>query len=273
MADARDNLPHYTDVLPPELLTRHGYWHVASLSAGSLWPTEAQMLRWHGIDFWIMPHNQQFCPAVAIFGTHENREQQKLLMRFISMLSWVEETGFALEGGGLSGGNLPRPLGRPTRRRALKRGPFDLSYFPEVSDEKAMRALGFMREGRSLNHAGYAFLSYFKILETAFPDGRKRGAWVTGAIPNLNRLGVIDPLELLRERGLLTAKAISEHLYDSGRCAVAHGASTPIIDPDDLSDLHRLGSELPIMQALAVRVIEEVFGVETQRTNARKRRN
>jgi hypothetical protein len=194
-------------------------------------------------------------------------------MRFISMLSWVEEIGFALEGGGLSGGNLPRPLGRPIGRMALKRGGFDLSYFPEVSDEKAMRALGLMREGRSLNHAGYAFLSYFKILETAFPGRLKCDAWRTAAISNLDRLGVMDALALLREQGLLTAKAISEHLYVSGRCAVAHAASTPVIDPDGPNDLYRLGSELPIMQALAVRAIEDVFGVETRRANARKHRN
>jgi hypothetical protein len=272
MTDASDSLPHHKDVLPPELLM-NGYWHVASVSTDSIWPTQAQKQRWHGVDIWIMPLTREFCPAVALRGNYGNREQQKLLMRFISMLSWVEETGFALECGGLSGGNLPRPLGRPMGRMALKRGPFDLSYFPEVSGEKAMRVLGFMREGRSLNHAGYAFLSYFKILETAFPDGRKRGAWVTAAISKLDDFGVKEALGIVRAQGAMSADAISKHLFDSGRCAVAHGASTPVIDPNDLSDLHRLGSELPIMQALAARVIEEVFGVETQRTNARKRRN
>ena len=186
-------------------------------------------------------------------------------MRFISMLSWVEETGYALEGGGLSGGNLPRPMGRPEGRMVLTRDAFDLPYFPEVSDERAMRALGLMREGRSLNHAGYAFLSYFKVLETAFPDGRKPGAWVTAAISNLDDFGVKEALGLVRAQGALTAEAISDHLFMSGRCAVAHASTTPVMDPDNPSDLRRLGSELPIMQALAVRAIEEAFGVETRR--------
>lgn len=200
MTDASDSFPHHKDVLPRELLM-HGYWHVASLSTDSFWPTQAQKQSWHGVDIWIMPLTREFCPAVAMRGNYGNREEQKLLMRFISMLSWVEETGFALEGGGLSGGNLPRPMGRPRGRMVLKRGAFDLSFFPEVSDERAMRALGLMREGRSLNHVGYAFLSYFKILETAFSEQPKRDAWRTAAISNLDGLGVMEALALLRARG------------------------------------------------------------------------
>jgi hypothetical protein len=270
MTNASDSPPDIKDVLTPELLM-HGYWHVASLSAGIFWPTKAQKLRWHGTDFWIIPVTKQACPAIATRGTHGNREEQKLLMRFISMLSWVEGTGYALEGGGLSGGNLPRPMGRPEGRMILTRGSaLHLPYFPEVSDERAMRALGLMREGRSLNHAGYAFLSYFKILETAFPEPPKRVEWMTATISNLDGFGVKEALGHIRAEGAVTAEAISKHLFVSGRCAVAHAATTPVIDPDDPSDLRRLGSELPIMQALAVRAIEEAFGVETRGTNTRK---
>jgi hypothetical protein len=55
-------------------------------------------------------------------------------------------------------------------------------------------------------------------------------------------------------------------LYRSGRCAVAHAARQPIVDPDKPEDFRRLGSELPIVRALAVKAIEEVFGVETRAT-------
>jgi hypothetical protein len=60
------------------------------------------------------------------------------------------------------------------------------------------------------------------------------------------------------------------HLFKSGRCAIAHGARKPIVDPDNPGDLRRLGSELPIVRALATKAIEEVFGVETRGTNFRK---
>jgi hypothetical protein len=60
-------------------------------------------------------------------------------MRFLSTLSWVEERGFMVE---LSGGNLPRPMGRDKERGFSICDEFDLSYFPEVTNERAMLALG-----------------------------------------------------------------------------------------------------------------------------------
>jgi hypothetical protein len=59
---------------------------------------------------------------------------------------------------------------------------------------------------------------------------------------------------------------IGEHLYESGRCAMAHAAEEPIIDPDDPGAARRLWSERPIILALAERAIEEKLGVETSHT-------
>jgi hypothetical protein len=41
-------------------------------------------------------------------------ECEVIVMRLISMLSWVEECGYAVEGL-VSGGNLSRPMGRDKR--------------------------------------------------------------------------------------------------------------------------------------------------------------
>jgi hypothetical protein len=56
------------------------------------------------------------------------------------------------------------------------------------------------------------------------------------------------------------------HLFESGRCAIAHAKADPIINPDDPRDARRLGAELPIMQALAVSAIETHLGVQTEHT-------
>ena len=133
-----------------------------------------------------------------------------------------------------------------------------------------MLALALMREGRGLNHVGYAFLSFYKILETAFPRDDKRIAWIAGSIACLDGFGVKDALDRIRAQGITAPEDISTHLFKSGRCAMAHGARKPIIDPDNPGDLRRLGSELPIVRALATKAIEEVFGVETRGTNFRK---
>jgi hypothetical protein len=127
-----------------------------------------------------------------------------------------------------------------------------------------------MREGRGLNHVGYAFLSFYKILEAAFPSDKKRIAWIAVSIACLNGFGVKDALDGIRAQGITAPGDIGTHLFKSGRCAMAHAAQKPIIDPDNPGDLRRLGSELPIVRALATKAIEEVFGVETRGTNFRK---
>jgi hypothetical protein len=144
---------------------------------------------------------------------------------------------------------------------------FDLSYFPEVADEKALLALGLMREGRGLNHVGYSFLSFYRVLEIAFSSDKQRIAWISAALPNLTGYGVKEAIDRINAQGIAD---IGLHLYQSGRCAIAHANRKPIVDPDKPADSRRLWSELPIVRALAIKAIEEVFGVETRSTNYRK---
>jgi hypothetical protein len=139
------------------------------------------------------------------------------VLRFLSTLSWVEESGFMVEGGGLSGGNLPRPMGRDKTRGFSICHEFDPSYFPEVTDEKAMLALGLMREGRSLNHVGYAFLSFYRVLEVAFSTNKQRIAWISAALTNLHAHGVKEARDGIRVQGVAD---IGQHLFQSGRCAI-----------------------------------------------------
>jgi hypothetical protein len=251
-------------------LAQHGEWIVANVLTNSFWPIAAQKVRWRGVDIWIMPITKSSYPAVAMMvPPGKGRAQcEELLMRFLSMLSWVEERGFMVDGVG--GGNLPRPMGRFKEGGFSICDEFDLSYFPEVTGERAQRALAFIREGRGLNHAGYAFLSFYRVLEVAFPKDAARIAWISAAISGLTGFGVKEALDGIRAQGNATAKDIGKHLFKSGRCAMAHGARKPIVDPDKPGDLRRLTSELPIVRALAVKAIEEVFGVDTRGTSFRK---
>lgn len=269
----RREIPDHKSVIVGEL-AQNGAWIVANISTDSFWPITSQKVRWRSVDIWIMPIMKGFYPAVALMVPpgKSRAECEELLMRFLSMLSWVEERGFMVEGGGLSGGNLPRPMGRDKERAFSICDEFDLSYFPEVTDEKAMLALALMREGRGLNHVGYAFLSFYKILETAFPKGAGRIIeWISAHIADgLTDFGIKEALDGIRAQGATTPESIGKHLYDSGRCAMAHANREPIVDPDKPADARRLGAELPIVRALAVKAIEEVFGVETRGTNFRK---
>src|SRR4029077_17672582 len=130
-------------------------------------------------------------------------------------------------------------------------------------DPKALLALALMREGRGLNHPAYGFLSFFRVLDVAFPGPKAAVAWISASVASLRDHQAGKALAELTATGVTD---IGQHLYASGRCAVAHANRDPIVDPDDPVDIRRMYSELPIMSALAQRAIEEVLGVETSHT-------
>jgi hypothetical protein len=256
-------IPTHEEVFVGELAER-GDWIVANIQTDSYWPVTSQKVRWRGVDIWIVPITKRFYPAVAMMvprGKHR-AECEELLMRFLSILSWVEERGFMVEG--FSGSNVPRPMGRRDEERGFSIcEEFALNYFPEVTDKKALLALGLMREGRALNHVGYAFLSFYRVLEVAFSTDSQRIAWISAALANLTGYGVKEALDALKAQGVAD---IGRHLFQSGRCAMAHANRKPIVDPDKPADLRRLRAELPIVRALAAKAIEDRLGVESSQT-------
>jgi hypothetical protein len=261
-------IPTHEEVFVGELAER-GDWIVANIQTGVPWPVNAQKVMYRGCSFWILPVMRDYYPAIAmkVPPGKSRAECDELLMRFVSNLSWVVgDWGIMVDG--IGGGTLPRPMGRDKRSGGFSiRDEFDLSYFPEPASEDALLALALMREGRGLNHAAYAFLSFFRVLEVAFPNSKKRKAWVEANVTIVEGHGVKDALDGLANNGITD---IGRHLFESGRCAVAHANRKPIIDPDKPDDLRRLSSELPIIRALAQKAIEDELGVETSQTVYRK---
>ncbi len=259
-------IPDHKDIIVGELAER-GEWIVANIHTASFWPVNAQKVMYRGAAFWIIPLMKGFYPAVAMRVPHGKTrlECETLVMRFVSNLSWVEGQGFLVDG--IGGGSLPMPMGWDKERGFSICEEFDLSYFPEPASDRALIALALMREGRGLNHPAYSFLSFFRVLEVAFPNGKARERWVSANVGSLGGHRVPEALAALRGKGIID---IGAHLYQSGRCAIAHADRTPIIDPDDPSDMRRMQSELPIMIALAQKAIEEELGVETSHTVYRK---
>src|SRR5262249_9458262 len=246
-------VPQAKDAIVGEL-AEPGPWIVAHVEASSFWPVNAQKVPYRGETIWIIPLMINHYPAVAMKKVvgQDRLYCERLLMRFLSALAWVEETGFS--GHGLGGGSLPMPMGREKERGFAICDEFDLSYLPEPSDQRALLALALMREGRALNHPAYAFLSFYRVLEAAFPATGARNQWVSACAPSLQAFGVREVLADLAQSGVTD---IGRHLYESGRCAIAHARAAPIVDPDDPSDYRRLQSEMPIMVALATKAIED----------------
>lgn len=160
-------------------------------------------------------------------------------------------------------GSLPSSMGRSKEGGYTIRGEFDYPYLPEITDGQAKLALALMREGRGLNHTAYSFLSFFRVLEVAIGNGQKRKEWMPDALERIHDSRASQAVADLKAKGI---EDVAKHLFDSGRCAIAHASADPIINPDDPADSRRLYKELPIMMNLAVMAIEENLGVKTSST-------
>jgi hypothetical protein len=257
-------IPEAKEVIVGELAER-GEWVVANVQTASPWPVKSQKVIYRGQAIWIMPIAHDVYPAVAIKRPNgKSREEcERLLMRFLSALAWVEDSGILVDGVG--GGSLPRQMGHKSSLGVVICEEFDLSYLPEPGDEKALLALALMREGRGLNHPGYSFLAFYRVIELAIgADWKAQTTWIND---QLVREGadhrVKGPIDQLRKQGVAD---IGLHLYASGRCAMAHAKGSPVIDPDNPTDARRLWSERPIMLKLAQLAIEQTLGVETSST-------
>lgn len=244
-------------------LGQNADWLVAGVRTTGSWPVRTQKVIYRGETLWIMPLMRQFEPSIAMRRpASKSREQCELLMmRFISALSWVEEQGMLVDG--IGGGNLPRPMGRSPQQFVSICDEFYLDYLPEPNDERTLIAMALMREGRGLNHPGYAFLSFYRVLEIAFPIGRDRADWISEHVMFLKDRQAKDAVQKLVDIGI---DDIGRHLWDSNRNAIAHAKEDPIIDPDDLSEIRRLWQELPIISALAKGAIERELGVKSTHT-------
>jgi hypothetical protein len=133
----------------------------------------------------------------------------------------------------------------------------------EIADEKAKLAVALYRDARSLDSVPFQFLSYFKILNIFWNDKKRKrkNELVEGLRASLLNLTEEDCIKRIKEIESREGD-VADYLYISGRCAVAHAFADPIVDPDVVTDLHRLSKDLWLMQKLAAYLIEKNFGIE-----------
>lgn len=238
----------------------NGDWACLNIDTRTAWPTKPQSFVFEGRQVWVMPLSTDHYPGLAANkpADMDRDECFALLHRALSILAWLQDTGAIVVH--MSGGNMPRMMRRQQSGGNAIRDEFDLSDLPAIEDGSGKLALALMREGRGLNHPGYSFLSFFRALETAIPNGQARGTWVTANIDRVEGHRAKDALDKLRAN---VQGDIGKHLRESGRHAIAHAKAHPIINPDDPRDARRLEAERPIIEALAVLAIEDHLGIQT----------
>lgn len=236
------------------------YLNVA-VKGGAIWPKEETTVKFAGHELILKPATKDTEQSIHINVQQiDNVEALTIINRFLSTLSWCDDQGME-NLYGWSGNPVPVPVPRETR---LTGSSIAFPFYREIEQErKAQLALALYREALTINSVPFKFLSYFKILNIFWNDKKinKKNEIIEGireTLPEIkNDEQAIKRLEKLK--GIEVD--IPTYLYTSGRCAVAHAYSDPIVDPDNVTDLHRLSNDIYVIKAIADYLIENKLNV------------
>ena len=238
-------------------------WLNCGVTTQAIWPKEKKEVKYGSHTFVLMPLTKEHSASVHIelIGI-SNTEGLTLINRFLSALGWKCDQP-AINHYGWSGN--PNPVPVPKHRIPYGYSPSDV--FPdeiyEITDKKVKLAVALFREAKSLDSVPFQFLSYFKILNIFWNDKTRNGKnelveGLRASLANLTDKDCVQRIKKIVEKQGDPAG----YLYKSGRCAVAHAFADPIVDPDDVSDLHRLSEDLWLMQKLTTYLIEKNYGIK-----------
>jgi len=141
---------------------------------------------YRGKNVLLLPQTKKYYAAVAIITKdHALNDGKVFLMQFLSALAWyqpgkieiVQWTNSSIQGA--LNNYLRIPLTKMGGMEAVFFRPTEL---PDPQDKKAQLALALFREGLSLNHLGYSFLSYYKIINMKYPNGNDQIEWIRNSI-------------------------------------------------------------------------------------------
>ena len=207
---------------------------------------------------WINRTDQEESILIVPVEDRSNPDpEHRLALRFLSVLAFATgqsiTTRFAL----IAGAHFI-PSVHPSRRRgaALYNADFDPFAYGDDSDSLDL-PLALYREGLSSGSVYYSFFSFYKVVQLAFEErGDNIRAWVN---ENVRCLGG-EVTEWLEVEGISEGQ-IANHLWESGRCAIAHVSREPVIDPDNPSDWRRISLSVPVVRGLArLAITSGLFG-------------
>jgi hypothetical protein len=267
-------VPHvFGDEVDRRLRSRRG-WLTAGVASSIPWPSHDVCVTYGGDDYFIRGTDRGGAPAppCITIACEQGRTDEAIakIYRFTSVLSWFE--GGYVDVSGYISGSHPVLYGGRTVYSSMGiagRRSFNCNHMPIIEQDNVRKALAFWREGKRLDevHDSYAFLSFYKVIESQFSDGKAKAAWIAAHIGKLTDLAAKRVAEL-QAQGL----DVSKHIYDSGRCAVAHASlDGEIVDPDIPADRRRLSADLIIMEELARIYIRDELKVPDSRSLYRTR--
>lgn len=207
------------------------------------WPTTETSVTFRGREVVLRPETEELAPTIVVpyDDSRESYDEAAALgTDFLSSLAW--ESGRYIRETIWTGGSVAinvgkGPLSAPTT------SVFRADHVPEPDDERAQLALALYREAISVNSVAYQFLDFFKIINMLHSGGSDQKAWINSALSSIEDHRANKRIAELRA----VESDIGAYLYTSGRCAVAHAFSQPVVNPDRPEDRRRLSADLPVV--------------------------
>lgn len=236
-------------------------WVVVGVETSVGWPTAEIRVDFRGRELILRPETDTLAPSVvAGYEPPETYEQTLLLMReFLSSLAWVEQK--SIREVMTTGGGFPIRVGKSPGFRVINPS-FRVDYLQDPRDPRTRLALALYREALGVDSVPYKFLGFFKIINILYPKGPDQVRWINATLDLLENYEAKARAADLRATG----EDIGEYLYVSGRCAVSHANTEPIVNPEKPEDTERLARDMPLIRGLAEYFIERELGVQSLRT-------
>jgi hypothetical protein len=267
-------VPHiFGEEVERKLTARKG-WLTAGVASSIPWPSSDVCVVYAGDEYFLRGKERAGKPSppcITIACEKDGQDEAiSKIYRFTSILSWF--LGGYVDVSGYVSGSVPILYGSQNVYSSMGivgSRSFNCNHLPVIEQENVRKALAFWREGQRLVeiHNSYAFLSYFKVIESQFSDGRTRRDWITANIDRLTDRAAKRVAEL-RAQGI----DVSDHIYESGRCAIAHASlNDEIVDPDIPADRRRLSADLVMIEELARVYIRDELKIPDSRSLYQKR--
>ena len=238
-------------------------WLNVGIRGHATWPQKETLIKFAGYDLLLKPATKSTEQSMHInlIGISD-QDALTLINRFLSILSWCD--GVPMENlYGFSTSKGPVPI---LRNSSITVGSCIIDQYPFYrnieDDPKARLALALYREALTVNSGPFSFLSYFKILNIFWKDKyeKRSNEMIQGireTLPLLEDEQAIKRIEKLNKIEV----DVPKYLYESGRCAIAHAYSHPLVDPDNVGQLRRLSEDEQVVRAIAEYLIEHKLGI------------
>lgn len=262
-------VPHTFGEEVERLLTSRLGWLTAGVVSSIPWPDGDVAIHYNG-DLYVLrgklKNGQESPPCITVPCPNSEAVNECLakVYRLTSVLGWyfggyVDVAGYMQSTHPILYGDVRSVF---SEMGLMDDKQFNCSHLPIIEDESTRKALAFWREGRRLYrvHTGYAYLSFYKVIESQFTKGPQRAEWILEHLDKLTGHAATRVAEL-RALGI----DVSRHLFESGRCAVAHATLDGlIVDPDVPEDRRRIFADIDVIEGLAKLYIERELGVPTR---------